>query len=345
MKRCVIAVTVLAVMAAAASAQQDSAGEAARRAIRGRPGGPGWLGMGVQCSRCSIECTKRVACRWIFSEAPGVFSVDADGPADRAGIRTGDTLVSIDGKGLTTAQGGEAFGMVRPGQVLTLRYRRDGRESEARLVAGGRPVEPPDAALAESLRVLAQAQAQRAAQTQRRMAQTRRAMEQQHEAMQRVLEQMQQARKQLSDSTRAADLQRIQALLDSAATRWRATDSALVSVRSAVPSLAPMPAVAPRVAASAMPAMPSVAPMTYAEHREFGPLRYSGRLGNAVIEARSAYAVTTTEVSDSEVVVTSRDLSVRIAIRPRAAPAPRPARAPKPAPAPRPARPNQPPED
>jgi hypothetical protein len=84
-----------------------------------------------------------------------------------------------------------------------------------------------------------------------------------------------------------------------------------------------------------MPYAP-VAPLTYAQHRAFGALRYTGQLGDVVIEARSPWAATATEVSDSEVVVTSRDLSVRIAIRPRALPTPRPTPAPKPAPTPRP---------
>jgi hypothetical protein len=93
-----------------------------------------------------------------------------------------------------------------------------------------------------------------------------------------------------------------------------------------------------------------VAPLSYREQRVFGPLRYSGQIGDVVIEVRSPYAPATVE-SDSEVVVTSRDLSVRIAVRPKQptpaaapkpTPSPRPARTPKPAPAPQPARP---PED
>jgi hypothetical protein len=88
-----------------------------------------------------------------------------------------------------------------------------------------------------------------------------------------------------------------------------------------------------------MPSVAPMAPLSYAEHRAFGPLRYSGRLGDAVIEARSPWAVTTTEVTDSEVVVTSRDLSVRIAIRPVA-----PAPAVAPTPRPRAAKPARPPE-
>ncbi len=98
----------------------------------------------------------------------------------------------------------------------------------------------------------------------------------------------------------------------------------------------PAPAAVP--AQPAMPAAPAIAampPMSYREHRRFGPLRYTGRLGDVVIEARGPGEVTATEVSDSEVVVTSGDLSVRLALRPRTPP-PAPARAPRPARPPQP---------
>jgi len=72
-----------------------------------------------------------------------------------------------------------------------------------------------------------------------------------------------------------------------------------------MPATAPTPAIAPMAPMAAMPAMPAiapVAPMSYREHRGFGPLRYTGRLGDVVIEARGSGGVTATEVSDSEVV-------------------------------------------
>ncbi len=365
MKRCLIAVCVLVVTVATVLAQQDT-GESNRRVLRGRSGGAGWLGMGIQCSRCSLRCEKRVACSWTFAELPGVLSVDDNGPADRAGIRTGDTLVSVNGKVLTSAEGGEAFGMVSPGQSVTLRYRRDGREMQARLVAAERPMEAASFALADSVRSLARLQTLQAQQERLRSEQSQRAFERQQEATRRVIEEMERTRAQLRDSVRSKQVQHLRQVLDNALQQYRAAESVYAHMPRPmpVPSLAPLeaaptappaiaaaPTAAPAVPAAplaaAVPAVP-LAPMTYAEHREFGPLRYSGRLGSAVIEARSPYAVTTTEISDSEVVVTSRDLSVRIAVRPRLAPLARPAPAPKPVPTPRPAqpaRPARPPED
>jgi hypothetical protein len=280
----------------------------------------GWLGMGLSCSRCSYQRSGTSGGRWTFSEAPSVFSVDANGPADRAGLRGGDTLVSIDGLVLVSREGGEAFGRVRPGQEVTIRFRRDGRETDARLVAGTRPYQAAEAAMADRLREIARAQARQSEQRQRWMEQSQRGLERQREYMQRAIEQMRRAEEQLSDSTRLEAVQRSLTMLDSAAARWRAAESLYaqappVAAAAPVAPVAPLAPVAPVAAAAAI--APAAPPRTYAEHREFGPLRYSGRLGDAVIEARSPTAVTTTEVTDSEVVVTSRDLSVRIAIRPR----------------------------
>jgi len=98
-------------------------------------------------------------------------------------------------------------------------------------------------------------------------------------------------------------------------------------VEAPFPPTAVMPSLAP-------PAPPP--PTVWAWHRESGPLRYSGRLGDVIIEARGRGLVTATEVSDSEVVVTSGDVSVRLALRPRGPV--------KTAPPPR-ARPARPPED
>jgi len=56
-----------------------------------------------------------------------------------------------------------------------------------------------------------------------------------------------------------------------------------------------------------MPAMPPLRPLRRCRtgSTRLRPLRYTGRLGDVVIEARGSGGVTATEVSDSEVVVTS----------------------------------------
>lgn len=329
-------------------------------------GEEGWLGMGISCSQCTLYDWSRAASRgftvssgisrrWTFREAPVVFTVEANGPADRAGLRSGDTLVSIDNHPLTSSEGGERFANVQPRQTVTLHYRRDGHEAEARVTAGARP-RSAEFAYQDSLRALARAQARQHEQLEREMGRAReaqqRAMEQSQQALERQREYMERAMRQLQqidgrypDSTRQAAVRRTQEMLDSAVARWRVAESLYAQVPAPVaqvPPVWPTPPVAavaptPPAVAWALPA--PVAPLTYREHRAFGPLRFTGQLGDVVIEARSPYAAIATAESDSEVVVTSRDLSVRIAIRPRQpAPTPRAAPAPKAVPQPRPAR-------
>lgn len=287
----------------------------------------GWLGMGISCGPCSFQRTAPGAGRWSFSTLPSVFSVDDGGQADRAGIRAGDTLVAIDGVPLTSRRGGAAFGSVRPGQSVTIRYRRAGRERDAHLTAAERPMQNEYRALAEQARALARQQAMYTTQAERVQRQVEQ-VQHQVEMAQRIIEQSRDYQRALQElaqvqgldslqgSLKMAQLRRSLSLLDSVNARWQEAESAW----AAIP---PVPPVTPVPPTPAMPAGPPVAPVApippEAWHREAGPLRYSGRLGDVLIEARGQGAVTTTVVSDSEVVVTSRDVSVRIALRPRGA--------------------------
>ena len=371
MKRLVMVISVLTLVACApALAQQDTSGVTSS-ASYSASAQEGWLGMGISCSQCTLQSYYRSSGgrgftyssggnrRWTFREPPVVFSVEANGPADKAGLHTGDTLVSIDGYPLTSVEGGERFASVQPQQTVQLRYRRDGRESDARLTAGARP-RSAEFAMQDSIRALARAQAQQRAQMERAMERARaaqvRAMEQSQEAlerqreyMQRAMEQLQQVEGRLSDSTRQEAVERTRAMLDSAVTRWRIAESLYAQIPTPTPvasawptppvaAVAPGAPVAPLAPGAVWTPMAPVAPLSYREHRAFGPLRYSGQIGDVVIEARSPFAATATEISDSEVVVTSRDLSVRVAVRPRPTPAPRAEAAPKPAPSARPSR-------
>jgi hypothetical protein len=332
MLRQLMVIGVLASAAAPAFAQGDSTRADSTRYSFSISSREGWLGMGLACSRCSVTRSDRTTRRWVFSEPPSVFSVDTGGPADHAGLRTGDTLISIDGKALTTLEGGAAFGSIRPGQAVTLGYRRDGHEAQAQLTAGARPYRVETSrAMAMQMQALARAQARRAETMQRQIESAQRQFERQREYMARAVAELEQARVQrlATDSTRLEAMRRYMARLDSAAARWHAAESLYV------PPPPPMAAVAPVPPVAAMPAWAPPAPpaTAYAWHRESGPLRYSGRLGDVIIEARGRGRVTATEVSDSEVVVTSGDVSVRLALRPReplkTSPRARPARPPE----------------
>ena len=117
-------------------------------------GAMAWFGFGLSCSGCAVRTTQpdsdddraeaaTVTGRgstwrgavWDFSDPPTVYSVDPGSPADRAGLRRGDVLVTIDGVGLTTPEGGQRFGGVRPGQEVTFGYRRGGQAGTVRLTA------------------------------------------------------------------------------------------------------------------------------------------------------------------------------------------------------------------
>jgi PDZ domain len=340
MVRCIVTLGLLAVIAAPAAAQVDSSGAAGRhrapiRSAR-EPGitarEEGWLGMGISCGHCSLTVSPQGGSRrWTFAEPPSVYSVDDSGPADRAGLRIGDVLLAVNGQRLTSDEGGAAFGSVRPGQEVTLTYRRDGHEASARLVAGARPL-GDTRALAAAARTLRRAQVEQQRQLAESRDQLERVQEQLERASRALAEQVAQIRREDVDTAALAELgaalasqhSALAAILADRATLEGQAESLAAAV-AAVPPVPPVPAMAPALAEPP-------APPAYGWSRASGRLRYSGRLGDVTIEARGPGEVTATE-SDSEVVVSAGDLSVRLALRPRTPPPapPAPARPPRPA--------------
>ena len=298
----------------------------------------GWLGIGLSCSQCSLSVMGNGDMRrWTFSEPPSVFSVDDNGPGDKAGLRIGDVLTAVDGVALVTREGGTRFGSIRPGQTVRLTYRREGRERTVEMVAGRRAADRED--------VMAAAQAMRRAQElqQRTLEMSRRQLERSQDELARLRNEMESRLEEAQSQPDTASLEQLQRMRRVLQEQQRLLARELAE-RSTLegrdwaelaPTLAP-PAMPAEPAQPAMPAQPAEppepalapeAPSPYRWHRSFGPLRYTGRLGDVVIEARGPGGVTTTE-SDSEVVVTAGDLSVRLALRPvapRAAPAQTPA--------------------
>ena len=358
MWRYVIALGALAAVAAPAAAQVDSGGTA--RAPRGYnapritysiTSKEGWLGIGVACNRCSLTANDDGdARRWTFSEPPTVFTVDQDGPADRAGLRTGDTLVAIDGVPLTSSRGGAAFANIRPGQAVRLTYRRYAEEREVGLVAQAHPVNYQVGKAMQAMRRAQEMQEHTLESSREQLERSRATLDQVREQMRQQLEEAQSRR----DSATVDQVERLQRVLEEQqrvlartleeratleAREWPAPAPVAAVPATPAPVAEPAipgePAPAAVPAAPAAPAAPAIAPtppMSYREHRRFGPLRYTGRLGDVVIEARGPGGVTATEVSDNEVVITSGDLSVRLALLPRAAPRaePPPAQTPRP---------------
>ncbi len=302
----------------------------------------GWLGMGLECEGCSVAYATRPVAR--FRSPPVVLTVDVDGPAHRAGLRRGDTLLAIDGMELTSTEGGRAFAALDPGQRVALTVRRDGRERQVRLTAVARP----DASADEIA----------AYQGYRRMRDSVSATY--REAVTGALARAQVEMRDLERMMRDTEINRT--VLDSTRKALTVIDSALRAARNAermaygralggryivTPDVAVVVAPTPPTPPTPMAAMVAPAPPAgYAYGWPAAPLRYSGRLGELVnVEARAPGAVNVSEIGDSVIVVTAGDVVVRITQRPAAMPAVAPAQAPAPAPAstpapaPRPSRP------
>jgi len=266
-------------------------------------GGPsGWLGIGISCSHCSLYRQTGREAEWIFREPPTVMWVDNEGPAYRAGLRSGDTLTAINGAALTSQEGGRAFARVEPGQTVRLTYRRDGRERQVEVTAVERP---ETRAYTEAM---SRYNAQYDTQMQRAQEQMRRAQED----MRRLQEQLrEQQRAQLDSSRRqvmAAEstlrtLAREQARAYARAWSFGGADSDLVRTGR-------VPKRATGIGAS----------RGYAYAYTF-PLRYSGRIGDLVnVEARAPGPVNVSEEGDSLIVVTAGDVVVRVTRRAQATP-------------------------
>ena len=79
---------------------------------------------------------------WVEGPVEGlpVLSVSPGGPAEKAGLRAGDLLTVINKQALAGDSGNESYRRLRnllaetePGSEVTIRYRRDGSESEAQV--------------------------------------------------------------------------------------------------------------------------------------------------------------------------------------------------------------------
>ncbi len=97
----------------------------------------GYLGVGLSCA-CRVR-TEDGKSRWSFDAPPEVTGVAPGGPADRAGIRVGDRLVSIDGIAINRVEGGRRFSGLEPNDTITLEVSRDGTSHRIRLTT----TEPP----------------------------------------------------------------------------------------------------------------------------------------------------------------------------------------------------------
>jgi S1-C subfamily serine protease len=104
------------------------------RFVQGRPQGA-MLGINIE------DAKKR-------DDGVEVVGVSPGGPAEQAGLKTGDIVIAMNGQSLRTTDGGDAstqlverMRSVEPGQTVNLDYLRDGQKRSAAIMAA--PAEPP----------------------------------------------------------------------------------------------------------------------------------------------------------------------------------------------------------
>ncbi len=96
----------------------------------------GELGFGISCKECKVGVQgDSGAPVWEFSNNPELTGVEPGKPAYRAGMRSGDILTHINGRAITSEEGGRLFGAIQPGDTVTFRFARNNTSQEAELVA------------------------------------------------------------------------------------------------------------------------------------------------------------------------------------------------------------------
>ncbi|MEU6401706.1 trypsin-like peptidase domain-containing protein [Streptomyces sp. NPDC046985] len=92
----------------------------------------------VDSGRAALGITGRTVVDADYQpEGVAVAQVSPGGPADRAGIRSGDVVTRLGGTDLTTVTSlSEALAVARPGQRTKVTYTRDGREHTVEVTLG-----------------------------------------------------------------------------------------------------------------------------------------------------------------------------------------------------------------
>lgn len=93
----------------------------------------GWFGIQLSCEDCFIQ---RAPGRVAYTQRPAISWVDGNGPAYNAGLRSGDTLASVNGASITTPEGFEQFVNATPGTAIRFGVRRNGQEREVTVTPG-----------------------------------------------------------------------------------------------------------------------------------------------------------------------------------------------------------------
>lgn len=121
--------------ATAVAAQQAPRIPPAEQAPRAAPLHPAWLGVSyeVRWTQQDGRCDPQVL----------IDGVVQGSPAERAGLRSGDAIVALNGQPLPAARIDFIATRLHPGDSVRLRIDRDGQLRDVLAVAGPRPARPP----------------------------------------------------------------------------------------------------------------------------------------------------------------------------------------------------------
>lgn len=97
-----------------------------------------YFGWGFQCTNCRQELSDK-GIRMEFTSPPEIIGIDADGPAERAGLKVGDVILSIDEEPLTKKAGADRLFTSRPGKTLRIGFRRGALGQETSIRVGSVP--------------------------------------------------------------------------------------------------------------------------------------------------------------------------------------------------------------
>jgi membrane-associated protease RseP (regulator of RpoE activity) len=104
------------------------------------PAPEGWFGFSIRCDECGwTRSGNETTPRWESTTPPQIGIVALGGPAEVAGLRTGDRITHIDGSSILSPQGARRFGAVRPGQRIRLTVTRNGTSLTRELTLSERP--------------------------------------------------------------------------------------------------------------------------------------------------------------------------------------------------------------
>ena len=219
---------------------------------------------------------------------PVIYSVDADGPAARGGVRGGDLLAQVDGVAITTIDGGRRFGAVKPGNTMRWKVFRENAPHTFTVVAGKHPDRPR--AYSEAARARARLR----------------------ESLETLRQEEQELRRDARSLERADELRALQDAQRELARALRELDRARARHGPSLLTPAPTAPVAPVAPVAPTAADVQIAPITprpgSRQH-----LRYRGEVGGSNVEVRGTGAVAVTEgKNDGEVVITTPDATIRI---------------------------------